>query len=112
MEDKNIFPKGTYVVLKQGCVVPNSWGHSIPINNIYVLREDSSNYYFKVELDIQGISSNGWSISSPSHIYNKLVLKKATIKQVIAYEFIGGPCYEDSFKEVSSLIKVKIKRKY
>ena len=107
MEDKNIFPKGTCVVLKQGCITPNCWV-SIPIDYIYKLRQPSTMYIFKIEYDIEG-KRNGWGMGYPT-ISNNLILEKATIEQVIAYEFLGV-CYKDSFKKTLEYITVKIKRK-
>lgn len=94
MVDKNVFPKGSYVVLEKGCDGKDTWGRQMPINHCYILSKDSSTYSFHVEKDIADSFTNGWSLladSTSSGKLGKMVLRLATPEEKLEYFKRGRP---------------------
>lgn len=87
MNDPNIFPKGTHIVLLSNCDSSSVWEPGIPNNYIYRLHEDSSTFSIMLEKDAQD-NENGWSIH-PNSSFDKMKLRKATKEEILAYKKYG-----------------------
>lgn len=83
--DKNVFPKGTYVVLLSSCDGKNNWASQLPEGYIYKLREDSTSFNFMVDKDINGSRENGWGTKKEGY-KSELLLRAATQDEIDAYE--------------------------
>ena len=101
------FKKGEYVVLLAGCNGGNTWKSNIPINHIYCLREDSHSEYFKVDKDINGSTTNGWSSENygSGSGGSKLELRLATEQEIAMFKDNDGPCDVTTYKMKSKVKK-------
>lgn len=91
MNDPNIFPVGSYVVLLHTCCDDQKvWQRSMPINHVYKLREASSTFRFYIEKDCTGSTSNAWYTTDQS-ANNQLKLRAATDCEIAEYKRIDKP---------------------
>ena len=96
MKEKT-YRRGEYVVLLASCDGGNIWKDEMPINYIFKLKNDYNKFNFSIELDIQGSTSNGWTIGN-SDYYNKLKIRLATLSEKQAYIKNNGPLHIDDVK--------------
>lgn len=107
IEDPNVFPAGSYVVLLASCNGGNCWSN-MPINHCYKLRNESATNRFYPEVDAKRNTSNGWRYSGTDNSVLKLKLRAATPKEIAEYDRLGKPF--DVTKMSDALLEEAAKR--
>lgn len=91
--NKNVFPKGSYIVLLSSCTGDDNWAPIIPEGYVYRLTEDSSEYSFNIEKDCSG-RGNGWTLTKNAddkEKYDHFLLRAAFPEEIVRYEAAIGP---------------------
>lgn len=104
MNDCNVFPEQTYVVLLSTCKEgEESWGSGIPTSYVYQLSKPSSSINFFISKDLCGSFDNGWSVESyeraKKYDCDKLRLRLATPNEIAKYLANNGPVKAENILE-------------
>jgi len=91
-----VFPANSYVVLLNS---PDGGSSDMPLETVYLLKEDASNHIFRVKKDIKG-DFNGWYSDNGIN----LKMRAATRQEITNYKCYDFPCLagESFYPEVGS----------